>query len=84
MVGDILCTYQRLVEGKQYLVQFKYIIVFVKDEVFYNDVELATVRQGKPCTGDKIPRLIQIQFQSNRKCQCSGFGRFIIYVIADF
>ncbi len=82
-IGPLSPADQRLVKGKQHLVEGKHVVVAVNDEVLHNDVELAAVGQGKPRPPDEVLRLLQVQLQGNGKGQRGGLGGLIGRIASD-
>ena len=74
---------QGLVEGKQHLIEGKYIIVAVEDKILHNNVEFAAVGQGEARPADEVPGLLQVQLQSDGEGHGGGLGGLVGRVAAD-
>ena len=54
------------------------------NEKLNNDIKFAAMCQRIACPTNEVLRFIQIQFQSDGKCQCRRLGRFVGGIISDF
>lgn len=82
--ATFLCADKWLVKRKQNLIQFKYIVVSVYQEVLHNHIKLTAMGESKTCSAYKVLCFINIQFQCKGKGQCSCLGWLVVYIISDF
>lgn len=68
---------QRHIELKQHLVDFKDVEVAPFDEILQNDIELATVGEGKSGLAQQCFCLRKGEFQSNSKGKHSGLAGLV-------
>ena len=74
---------QRLVKGKQGLVDFKDVVSAVGDEILDDDVELVAVGEGEARLHQQLPGLRQGQLQGDGKGDGRGLGWAVARIGAD-
>ena len=79
----LYAPYGFLVVTDQRRVDFKEVVVLIRDKICHNQVEIVAIIQCNPRPGQQIGHGGQIQLQSQCQRHCRGFLRDIVGVASD-